>query len=94
MAYAISNGMKITIDKSGRIVVPKPLRDRFGLKPDMELDVLEQANGLLLRVPEQRPAMTKVKGLWVHQGAASAATDWDRVLENVREERMQTLRSV
>ncbi len=94
MARAIVNGMKITIDKSGRIVVPKPLRDRFGLKPDMELDVLEQENGLLLRVPEQRPTMTKIKGLWVHQGSASAAMDWDRALENVREERMQTLRSV
>ncbi len=46
MPYGIVNGMAIKIDKSGRIVVPKPLRDRLRLKPDMELDVHEQVDGL------------------------------------------------
>lgn len=77
--------MVVKIDKSGRIVVPKPLRDRLGLKPDMELEVHEHADGVLLRV--------HVDGLWVHQGTAPANTDWVRVLEDVRDERLRAVGS-
>ncbi|MFA5605807.1 MAG: AbrB/MazE/SpoVT family DNA-binding domain-containing protein [Leucobacter sp.] len=31
--------MNVTIDKAGRIVVPKPLRDAMGLEPGTELQV-------------------------------------------------------
>jgi len=43
MAYGIVNGMEIRIDKAGRIVVvPKPLRERLGFKPETELEAIEQ----------------------------------------------------
>lgn len=74
------NGMTIKIDKSGRIVVPKALRVRLGLKPDMELEVHEQVNGMLLRVPALHPTMVRVDGLWVHQGTAQTNADWACVL--------------
>jgi AbrB family looped-hinge helix DNA binding protein len=93
MAYGIMNGMDVKIDKSGRIVVPKPLRDRLGLKPDMELEVHEHADGMFLRVPAPRPTMVQVEGLWVHQGTASANADWASVLEDVREERLRAMGS-
>ena len=39
--YAIFNGMRLKIDKAGRVVLPKPLRDRLGLHdggdPDLHL---------------------------------------------------------
>ena len=82
------SGTIIRIDKSGRIVVPKSLRERLGLKPDSELEVLERAGGVLLRAVEQRPSMIKIDGLWVHQGAAQPGANWDRVVEDVREERI------
>ena len=31
--------MKTTIDKAGRVVIPKKIRDAVGLEPGMELDV-------------------------------------------------------
>jgi AbrB family looped-hinge helix DNA binding protein len=71
----------------GRIVVPKLLRERLGLKPDGELEVLEQAGGVLLLPVEQRPSMIKIDGLWVHQGVAQPA-NWERVVQDVREERI------
>ncbi len=91
MAYGILYGMTLRIDKSGRIVVPKPLRERLGLKPDMELEAVEQPGGVLLRPVEQRPSMIKVDGLWVHQGVAQPGAAWDRVLEDIREERIQSV---
>ncbi len=88
MAYGIDYGMKLRIDKSGRIVVPKPLRERMGFRPDTELDAIEQPEGVLLRQVQQRPSMVKADGLWVHQGTAEPGADWERILEEVREERI------
>ena len=45
MAYGIIDGMTLRIDKAGRIVVPKPLRKRFGLKPDTELEAVSSPTG-------------------------------------------------
>src|SRR5271167_1785438 len=86
MAHGISHGMTLRIDKSGRIAVTKPLRERLGLKPHMELEAVEQPGGVLLRPVEQRPSMVKVDGLWVHQGVAQPGAAWDRVLDDMREE--------
>ena len=83
--------MKLRIDKAGRIVVPKPLRERLGFKPDTELVVIEQPEGVLLKRVEQRPSMVKVDGLWVHQGSAEPGTNWERILEGVREERIESV---
>jgi bifunctional DNA-binding transcriptional regulator/antitoxin component of YhaV-PrlF toxin-antitoxin module len=88
MVYRIANGMKLRIDKAGRIVGPKPLRDRLGFKPDTDLEALEQQEGVLLRRLEQRPSMVKADGLWVHRGSAEPGADWERILEDVREERI------
>jgi AbrB family looped-hinge helix DNA binding protein len=85
--------MRVTIDKAGRIVVPKEIRQRLGLLPNSELEIVDHANGLLLRVVDAQPSLIKVNGLLVHQGRAEDGADLDRVLESVREERLQdTLR--
>jgi AbrB family looped-hinge helix DNA binding protein len=91
MVYAILNGMVITIDKAGRIVVPKELRQRFGLRANTALEIIDQPDGLLLRVPESRPSLTKVNGLLVHHGRVEDGADLDRVVEDVREERLQNI---
>jgi AbrB family looped-hinge helix DNA binding protein len=85
------NGMKLRMDQAGRIVLPKPLRDRLGLKPGTGLEVIEQPDGLLIKPPSQRPTMTKVDGLWVHQGRAEPGANWDSVLDDVRAERIDSL---
>ena len=83
--------MGVKIDKAGRIVVPKPLRERLGFKPDTELEIIEQPDGMLLKRAEQRPSMMKVDGLWVHLGSAEPDSNWDNVLDDVREERIASV---
>ncbi len=83
--------MKIRIDKAGRIVVPKPLRERLGFKPDTELEAVVQPRGVLLKRVQERPSMVKVDGLWVHQGSAEPGANWDLILEDVREERIESV---
>lgn len=93
MANGMRDGMDVKIGKSGRIVVLNVLRDRLGLKPDMELEVQKQADRLLLQVPTPRATMVSIEGLWVHQGTARANPDWEHVLEDVREERLRAMGS-
>ena len=91
MASGIINGMTLKIDRSGRIVVPKPLRERLGLRPDMELEVSEQPDGVLLRPVDQRPSMVKIDGLWVHQGTPQSGAAWESMIDEMREERIQSV---
>jgi AbrB family looped-hinge helix DNA binding protein len=43
-----SNGMKTTIDKAGRVIIPAAIRDRAGLKPGTTLEVLADDIGVRL----------------------------------------------
>ncbi len=85
------NGMKLKIDSSGRIVVPKPLRKRLGLDRDRELEAVERPDGVLLRRIQQQPSLVKADGVLVHQGSAERDVNWDAVIDEVREERIRDL---
>ena len=91
MVYGIINGMKFRIDKVGRIVVPKPLRERLGFRPDTELEAIEQPEGVLFKRVHQQPSMRKVDGLWVHQGSPEPGANWEHILEAVREDRIESV---
>jgi AbrB family looped-hinge helix DNA binding protein len=91
MAYL--NGMTLRIDKSGRIVVPKALRIRLGLRPDAEIEAVEQSEGVLIRAVLSKPAMAKVDGLWVHEGVAETSANWNKIIDDVREERSRSIGS-
>ena len=83
--------MKIRMDKAGRVVFPKPLRKRLGLERAVELEAVEQPDGVLLRPVKEQPAMVRVGGLWVHRGSPEPGTEWERVVDDVREQRIQNV---
>ena len=87
----IINGMKLKIDRAGRIVVPKPLRDRLGLKEGAELDVVDRPEGILLRMVDRQSPMVQVNGLWVHRGRPEPNARWDGLIDEVRGERIEAL---
>jgi len=93
MENGIVYGMKLRMDKSGRIVVPKPLRRRLGSERGGELEAIEQPEGLLLRPVKAKPTMVRVGGVWIHQGVADPGSDWDRVVDDAREERIRDILS-
>ncbi len=41
--------MKSAIDKSGRVIIPKPLRDKLGLVGGEELEVTEENGAIEIR---------------------------------------------
>jgi AbrB family looped-hinge helix DNA binding protein len=86
--YATIQDMKLRMDKSGRIVLPKRLRKRLGFESEVELEAVELPEGILLRPAKDQPSMVRVDGLWIHMGVG---TNWGRVLNDAREERIQTV---
>jgi AbrB family looped-hinge helix DNA binding protein len=47
--------MHVSIDRAGRVVVPKPLRDQLGISPDTPLEIDVVDGHLELSVPNQTP---------------------------------------
>ena len=67
--------MIVTIDSAGRLVVPKPLRERFNLTPGCELRIEAAADGITLRRADAEPTLVRKQGILVHHGAARATLD-------------------
>jgi AbrB family looped-hinge helix DNA binding protein len=89
--YAMFNGMTLKIDKAGRVILPKPVRDRLGLHEGSDLEILETPEGVMLKPVEHRPSMVKKQGLWVHTGKLPAGFDIVQAIRNDREERIRKL---
>lgn len=59
----------ISIDKAGRVVLPKDLRDRLRLEAGDKLLVEETGEQIILRPVRAQPTLKKERGVWVYQGA-------------------------
>ncbi len=64
---------KITIDKAGRVVIPKMLRDRLRLGAGDELVLESSGECITLRPVRPQAALKKEYGIWVYQGEAMDA---------------------
>jgi AbrB family looped-hinge helix DNA binding protein len=63
--------MKTTLDKFGRIVIPKRVRDDLGLKPGTALQI-EQADQRILMEPiNEEPHVVVKDGVLVFSGTAT-----------------------
>ena len=67
--------MRITIDRAGRILVPKRLRDRFNLVAGTELEIETSGDGLRLRKVVSEPTLIRKKGVLVHHGTIRSPID-------------------
>lgn len=79
--------MDVTIDKFGRIVIPKVVRDALGLKAGSELqvEITEEETGertIALRPGQEKALLIDEDGLLVYTGVLQAP-DFD-VVEHIR----------
>lgn len=62
----IVNGMRTTIDRAGRIVVPKPIRDALGLVEGTVLEVSDRDGSVVIEVaPVEKRLVKRGKGVVV-----------------------------
>jgi AbrB family looped-hinge helix DNA binding protein len=70
--------MRTTIDRAGRLVIPKPLRERLGLLGGVEVEIRESADGLSIVPLAAGPALVERDGLVVvESGSGTVITDDD-----------------
>jgi AbrB family looped-hinge helix DNA binding protein len=79
---------RLTIDKAGRVVIPKPLREELHLEPGDALEVESAGEQITLRPVRGTGPLTKECGVWVfHSGRPLPASATDEMLQQIREER-------
>jgi AbrB family looped-hinge helix DNA binding protein len=78
----------LNMDKAGRIVLPKPVRDELQLLPGDSLEMEVSEDRIVLR-PARNGRMRKVKGVWVFDsgGGPISAEVVRRTLNKVRRDR-------
>lgn len=78
----------LTMDKAGRVVIPKPLREQLHLEPGDTLEVESVGEQITLRPARGTGPLTKEQGVWVfHSGQPLEASVTDEMLRRIREER-------
>jgi len=84
----------IKMDRSGRIVIPQAVRERYGLlEGAARLEVRESAEGIVLRpLPEEIPAERHSSGWIVFRSSEEEATDPVPSVEEERERRHRQVR--
>jgi len=81
----------LIIDKAGRIVIPKPLREQLHLEPGDALEVETAGEQITLRPVRGMAPLRKEHGVWVfHTGQSLSASATEEALEAIREERDNT----
>lgn len=77
--------MTTTLDKYGRILIPKRLRELLGITPQTQLVITEEGNKLIIEpVPEENPYEEK-DNMLVFVGELESA--YEHLIEQDREER-------
>src|ERR1700680_4538010 len=80
--------IRLTIDKSGRVVIPKPLREELHLEPGDALEMQSAGEQITLRPVRGTGPLTKERGVWVfHARQPMPASATDEMLQQIREER-------
>ncbi len=78
----------VTIDKAGRVVLPKPLRDELHLEPGDTLALVSEGEKVTLQPVRSGSSMRNEDGVWVFRSGKKLSTDSvDKVLQSLRGER-------
>ena len=83
--------MTLKVDKVGRVLLPKQVRDRLGLHEGGDLEMTETPEGVLLKPHEVRPSMIKKGSFWVHTGKLPPGYDVVNAIKEDREERIRKI---
>lgn len=78
----------LTLDKAGRVVLPKPVRDEMQLRAGDSLELESSEDRIVLRPRRGGVGLHKKQGIWVFStGEPISAEATDETLRQMRRER-------
>src|ERR1019366_22064 len=81
---------KVTLDRAGRVVIPKTLRDELRLAAGDTLDLTVKGDEVTLRPRRGATPLEKERGVWVFRaGKPLTAGETDETLRNIRARRLR-----
>ncbi len=81
--------MEAILDKFGRIVIPKKIRDDFNLRPGSPMRIEEGKNEILLKPIEGEPSLKEKDGVLIFTG--EIMENIETKIEELRKKRNQSL---
>lgn len=79
---------KVTLDRAGRVVLPKALRDEMRLSPGDVLDLTVKGDEVTLRPRRGATPLQKERGVWVFRtGKPLTAGETEETLRTIRAQR-------
>src|ERR1022692_1084468 len=86
--YYTKMNSRLVMDKAGRVVIPKPLRQELQLEPGDALELESGGEQIILRPARGSGPLQNEHGIWVlHTGEPLPASATDDLLRQIREER-------
>ncbi len=80
--------MQVILDKLGRIVLPKPLREVLHLEAGDKLEIEKSGEDITLRPVRGQAQLRKEDGVWVYStGEPLSASLVEKTVQRLREER-------
>jgi AbrB family looped-hinge helix DNA binding protein len=79
--------MTLTIDGAGRIVLPKPVRERLGLNAGSNLEIEEVPEGVILKPTGRGSSLIRKGTFLIHTGELPPGYDLLKAIEQDRDER-------
>lgn len=80
--------MNVTLDKAGRVVLPKRLRQQLHLAPGDTLELESEGERVTLRPVRPQALLRKEYGVWVYQGEPADLSIPD-LIDRERENRLR-----
>jgi AbrB family looped-hinge helix DNA binding protein len=79
---------KMTVDKAGRVVLPRTVRERMRLEPGESLEIEVFDDHIVLRPTRRLGTMRKELGVWVFDSGEPVGADVVReTIQKIRDER-------
>jgi AbrB family looped-hinge helix DNA binding protein len=81
---------KVTLDKAGRVLIPKSIRQDLRLSPGDTLQLHREDDKITLRPDRPKALIRKERGVWVYQGEPASRS----VVELIDQHRDRRLRDL
>ena len=80
----------ISVDKAGRVVLPKPMRDALHIRPGSSLEIEYTDDTIVLRTPRPSTELVKKDGMWVVRHSQPLPEPVSDMVRLDRENRIQS----